>query len=67
MMSRLRQASAKAKPGEVNVGSGGWNARDFPEKRGPVMTVPEEKVNDLHPLATHVGAHRLYAKAGGGF
>jgi predicted amidohydrolase YtcJ len=35
MMSRLRQAGSKAKPGEVIVASGGWNARDFPEKRGP--------------------------------
>jgi hypothetical protein len=86
------------KPGDVIVASGGWTARDFPEKRGPnkkdldaavpnnpvflfqsgrnahfvildadVMTVPEDKVKDLHPLATYVGAHKVYAKAGGGF
>ncbi|OFW38661.1 MAG: hypothetical protein A3J28_09135 [Acidobacteria bacterium RIFCSPLOWO2_12_FULL_60_22] len=35
MLNRLRQAAAKAKPGEVIVGSGGWFPRNFPEKRGP--------------------------------
>jgi predicted amidohydrolase YtcJ len=32
-----------------------------------VMTVPEDQVKNLHPLATYVGAHKVYAKAGGEF
>ena len=44
----------------------GRNA-DFVILDADVMTVPEDKVKDLHPLATYVGARKVYAKAGGGF
>jgi predicted amidohydrolase YtcJ len=40
---------------------------DFVILDADVMTVPEDQVKNLHPLATYVGAHKVYARAGGGF
>ena len=42
MLNRIRQAAAKAKPGEVIVASGGWNPRTFSEKRGPTRKELDE-------------------------
>jgi predicted amidohydrolase YtcJ len=40
---------------------------DFLILSGDVMTVPEEEIEEVHPLATYVGGRRVYAAPGGGF
>ena len=32
-----------------------------------IMTVPEEQIPAITPLATYVGAKRVYSRPGGGF
>ena len=40
---------------------------DFLILSGDVLTVPEEQMLSLHPLATYVGGRKVFAKAAGGF
>ena len=49
MLNRLRQAVAKAKPGETVVTTGGWSERGFPEKRGPTRQELDQVSTD-HPI-----------------
>ena len=40
---------------------------DFVVLNADVLTVPEDQVKDLHPLATYVGGKKVFAAAGSGF
>jgi predicted amidohydrolase YtcJ len=40
---------------------------DFLILSGDILTVPENEIVKLHPLATYVGGKKVYAKPGGGF
>ncbi|MCA1559726.1 MAG: amidohydrolase family protein [Acidobacteria bacterium] len=40
---------------------------DFVILSDDVLTIPEEKILTIHPLATYVGGREVYAKAAGGF
>ena len=49
MLKRLREAVAKAKPGETIVTTAGWDPRNFPEKRGPERNDLDQLSSD-HPI-----------------
>lgn len=40
---------------------------DFVILSDDLLTVPEEKILTIHPLATYVGARQVYSRPGGGF
>ena len=40
---------------------------DFLILSGDVLTVPEDQILSLHPLATYVGGRKVFARPGGGF
>jgi hypothetical protein len=40
---------------------------DFVVLSQDIMTVPEEQIRDITPLAVYVGAKKAYASPGGGF
>ena len=40
---------------------------DFLVLSGDILTVPEDQILSLHPLATYVGGRRVFAADGGGF
>ena len=40
---------------------------DFVILSADLMSVPDEQIKDLHPLATYVGGRQVYAREGGGF
>ena len=51
------------KTGSIEAGK----LADFVILDRDVMTVPEDEVKNLHPLATYVGAQKVYARPGSGF
>ena len=59
MLNRLRQAVAKAKPGETVVTTGGWSERDFPEKRPPTRADLDQVSSD-HPIIVFRGRGTAY-------
>ena len=40
---------------------------DFLVLSGDILTVPDDRILSLHPLATYVGGRKVYAMEGGGF
>ena len=40
---------------------------DFLILSGDILTVPEERIRSLHPLATYVGGRKVFSRAGSGF
>ena len=40
---------------------------DFLVLSGDILTVPDDQILSLHPLATYVGGRKVYAMEGGGF
>jgi predicted amidohydrolase YtcJ len=40
---------------------------DFVILSGDVLTVPDDQILSLHPLATYVGGKKMFAAANGGF
>ncbi len=59
MLKRLAQAAAKAKPGDTIVTTGGWNEKDFPEKRAPTRQ-DLDQVSDSHPIVVFKGRGAAY-------
>ncbi len=59
MLNRLRQAVAKAKPGEAIATTGGWNENKFPEKRGPTKQELDQIASD-RVIAVFRGRGALY-------
>ena len=49
--------------GSIEVGK----LADFVILSQDIMTVPEEQIPAITPLATYVGAKRVYSRPGGGF
>ena len=50
----------------------GWSIEvgklaDFLILSADLMSVPDDQIKDLYPLATYVGGRQVYAREGGGF
>lgn len=62
LLTRLRQAAAKGKPGETIFTTTGWSANAFPERRGPTLAELDAIAGD-RPVIVYATRSRVHANS----